>query len=74
MANSAGTFTVTITTTGAQHGETGKAMTERYVIGDMLEQVAQDVRAGRPSRAIIDANNVSIGSYSYGAGMINAGA
>ena len=74
MANSAGTFTLTITTTGSQHGETGKGMTERFVIGDMLEQVAQDVRSGRPSRAIIDANGANIGSYSYGAGMINAGA
>jgi hypothetical protein len=73
MPSSAGTFTLTITT-NASFGETGRGDIERYMVGDMLEQVAQDVRSGRPSRAIIDNNGNNVGSYTYGAGMINVGA
>lgn len=72
MANSNGAFTLTINT-NAGFGETGKPHVENAGLRDMLMQVAQDVASGRPSRAIIDRNGNNVGSYSYGAGMINAG-
>lgn len=72
MATSNGVFTLTINT-NAGFGETGKSYTENAALRDMLLQVAQDVGAGRPSRAIIDRNGNNVGSYSYGAGTINAG-
>jgi hypothetical protein len=72
MATSNGAFTLTINT-NAGFGETGRSRTENQVLRDMLMQVAQDVGSGRPSRHIIDRNGNDVGSYSYGAGMINAG-
>ena len=72
MANSNGAFTLTINT-NAGFGETAKPHTENAGVRDMLLQVAQDVGSGRPSRAIIDRNGNNVGSYSFGAGMINAG-
>ena len=72
MATSNGAFTLTINT-NAGFGETGRPHTENQVLRRMLLQVAQDVGAGRPSRHIIDRNGNDVGSYSYGAGMINAG-
>lgn len=72
MANSNGAFTLTINT-NAGFGETGKPNTENAALRDMLLQVAQDVGSGRPSRAIIDRNGSNVGTYSYGAGTINAG-
>lgn len=66
----AGAFTLTINTT-AGFGE--KSHTENHVLADMLRQVTADVQAGRPSRAIIDRNGNNVGSYSYGAGTLNAG-
>jgi hypothetical protein len=72
MPNSNGAFTLTINT-NAGFGETGKPHVENAALGDMLMQVTQDVRSGRPSKAIIDRNGNNVGSYSYGAGTINAG-
>lgn len=72
MATSNGTFTLTINTV-AGHGETGRPHTESQVLRRLLMQVAQDVGSGRPSRHIFDDNGNDVGSYSYGAGMINAG-
>jgi hypothetical protein len=72
MAQSNGAFTLTINTNSG-FGETGKPHIENTEIAYMLRQVAQDVQSGRPSRAIIDRNGNNVGSYSYGAGMINAG-
>lgn len=73
MPVSAGAFTLTINT-NAGFGETGKPQTERVEVAYLLEKVAQDVASGRPSSAIIDRNGNNVGSYTYGAGMINAGA
>lgn len=73
MATSNGAFTLTINT-NAGFGETGRGDIEREVVRDMLQQVAQDVGSGRPSRHIFDRNGNDVGSYTYGAGMINAGA
>jgi hypothetical protein len=72
MPSSSGTFTLTINT-NAGFGETGRPHTENAAVRDLLLQVAQDVGSGRPSRAIIDRSGNNVGSYSYGAGMINAG-
>ncbi len=72
MPSSSGAFTLTINT-NAGFGETGRPHTESIALRDMLQQVAQDVAAGRPSRAIIDRNGNNVGSYTYGAGLINAG-
>jgi hypothetical protein len=72
MASSNGAFTLTINT-NAGFGETGKPHAENLAVRDLLLRVAQDVGSGIPSRAIIDRNGNNVGSYSYGAGMINAG-
>jgi hypothetical protein len=72
MANSSGAFTLTINT-NAGFGETGRPHIENAEIVYLLRQVAQDVGSGKPSRAIIDRSGNNVGSYSYGAGMINAG-
>ena len=72
MANSNGAFTVTINT-NAGFGETARPHTESIEIAYMLRQVAQAVASGRPSSAIIDRNGNNVGSYSFGAGTINAG-
>jgi hypothetical protein len=72
MATSNGAFTLTINT-NAGFGETGKALSESIAIKDMLLRVAHDVASGIPSRPIIDRNGNNVGSYTYGAGMINAG-
>jgi hypothetical protein len=72
MATSNGAFTLTINT-NAGFGETARPHTENQTLRMMLLQVAQDVGSGRPSRHIIDHNGNDVGSYSYGAGMINAG-
>jgi hypothetical protein len=72
MAQSNGAFTLTINT-NAGFGETGRPHIENAALRDLLLQVAQDVGSGRPSRAIIDRNGNSVGSYSYGAGTINSG-
>lgn len=72
MPNSNGAFTLTINT-NVSFGESARPHTESIELRDMLQQVAQDVASGRPSRAIIDRNGNNVGSYTYGAGMINAG-
>lgn len=72
MANSNGAFTLTINT-NAGFGETARPHTENAEIAYMLRQVIQDVASGRPSRHIFDRNGNDVGSYSFGAGMINAG-
>ena len=72
MATSNGTFTLTINT-NAGFGETARPHSESVAIRNALLQVAQDVGAGRPSRHIIDHNGIDVGTYTYGAGMINAG-
>lgn len=72
MANSNGAFTLTVNTNSG-FGETNKPHIENQVLRDMLMQVAQDVGAGRPSRHIFDRNGNDVGSYSFGAGTINAG-
>jgi|GEM_PF-6811482 len=72
MATSNGAFTLTINT-NVGFGETARPHTESVALRDMLLQVAQDVGAGRPSRAILDRNGNNVGSYSYGSGMINSG-
>lgn len=72
MASSNGAFTLTINT-NASFGESGRPHTENAYLRDMLEQVAQAVGSGRPSSPIIDRNGNNVGSYSYGAGTINAG-
>lgn len=72
MPGSNGAFTLTINTNSG-FGETGRSHTESLAIADMLRQVTHDVMSGRPSRAILDRNGNNVGSYSYGAGMINVG-
>ena len=72
MAQSNGAFTLTINT-NAGFGDTGKPHIENGELCYLLRQVAQDVGSGRPSRAIIDRSGNNVGSYSYGAGTINAG-
>ena len=72
MAQSNGAFTLTINTNSG-FGETGRPHTENQQLRRMLIQVAQDVGSGRPSRHIFDDNGNDVGSYSYGAGLINAG-
>lgn len=72
MAQSSGAFTLTINTNSG-FGETGRPHVENAHLRWLLEQVAQDVGSGRASRAIIDQNGNNVGSYSFGAGMINAG-
>lgn len=72
MANSNGAFTLTINT-NAGFGETGRPHTENCELVFLLRQVAQDVGSGRSSRAIIDRSGNNVGSYSFGAGTINAG-
>lgn len=72
MPNSNGAFTLTINT-NAGFGETGRNHTENAALRDMLLQVAHAVGSGRASSAIIDRNGNNVGSYSYGAGTINAG-
>jgi hypothetical protein len=72
MAVSNGAFTLTINT-NAGFGETGKPHIENAELAYLLRQVTADVHAGRPSRHIIDRNGNDVGSYAYGAGMINAG-
>jgi hypothetical protein len=71
----AGDFTLTITseaTTTSAFGET--SMSERLEIVRLLQQVIQQVGSGSPSSHLIDAKGNDVGSYSYGVGMINAGA
>lgn len=72
MANSNGAFTLTINT-NAGFGETGKPHIENGEIVYVLRKVMQQVGSGVASSAIIDRNGNNVGSYSYGAGMINAG-
>lgn len=72
MPNSNGAFTLTINTT-AQFGETTKPQSENGEIAFVLRQVLQDVASGRPSRTIVDRAGNSVCTYSYGAGMSNAG-
>lgn len=72
MANSNGAFILTINT-NAGFGETARPHTESHALADMLRQVTHDVQSGRPSRHIFDRNGNDVGSYSYGAGTINAG-
>lgn len=72
MASSSGAFTLTINT-NAGFGETGRLHTENAELRYMLEQVAQDVGSGRPSRHIFDRNGNDVGSYAYGAGTLNSG-
>jgi hypothetical protein len=42
--------------------------------GALLQQCAQQVQSGAPSAPLKDRMGNSVGSYTYGAGMINAGA
>lgn len=72
MANSNGAFTLTINS-NAGFGETGKGHIENQVVRDLLLQVAHAVGSGRASSHIIDRNGNDVGSYAWGAGMINAG-
>jgi hypothetical protein len=72
MAQSNGAFTLTINTNSG-FGETGKPHIENQALRDMIEQVAQDVGSGRPSRHIFDRNGNDVGSYAYGTGTINVG-
>lgn len=70
MAMSNGAFTLTINTNASF---SDRFHAENAAIRDMLMQVAQDVGSGRPSRHIIDRNGNDVGSYAFGAGMVNAG-
>jgi len=72
MASSNGAFTLTINT-NAGFGETTKPHIENAEIAFLLRKVAQDVGSGISSRAILDRNGNNVGSYSFGAGMSNAG-
>lgn len=72
MAQSNGAFTLTINTNSG-FGETGKPHIENGELVAMLRQVLQDVGSGKASRHIFDRNGNDVGSYTYGAGMINAG-
>lgn len=72
MASSNGAFTLTINT-NAGFGETGRPHTESVALRRMLMKVAQDVGSGRPSSSILDDNGNNVGSYTFGAGLINAG-
>lgn len=71
MAQSNGAFTVTINTNAMSFGE--HTVSENAAVADLLRQIAADVMAGKPSRAIIDRNHNNVGSYTYGAGMLSAG-
>lgn len=72
MAQSSGAFTLTINTNSG-FGETGKPHIEQQQIRRMLLKVAQQVGSGAASSHIIDDSGNDVGSYSYGAGTINAG-
>lgn len=72
MATSSGAFTLTINT-NAGFGETGRPHTVSIALRDMLLQVAQQVGSGVASRHIFDRNGNDVGSYTFGAGTINAG-
>lgn len=73
MAKSNGTFTLTITSSSTT-GTFGEFMhSENAEIAYCLRQVLQDVQSGRPSAAIKDRMGNTVGSYSYGAGMLSAG-
>jgi hypothetical protein len=72
MANSNGAFTLTINTNSG-FGETGRPHVENCELAYLLRVVVSAVQAGKPSAAIIDRSGNNVGSYSYGAGMINAG-
>ena len=72
MPNSNGAFTLTINT-NAGFGETGKPHIENAELVYCLLQVAQVVGSGKSSGPILDRNKNNIGSYSFGAGMSNAG-
>lgn len=70
MATSNGTFTLTINT-NASFGE--RTHSENMALADMLRQVTAAVGSGKPSGPILDRNRNNVGSYTYGAGLINAG-
>lgn len=72
MAQSSGAFTLTINTNSG-FGETARPHTENLEIVSMLRKVMQEVGSGRSSSAILDRNGNNVGSYSFGAGTINAG-
>jgi hypothetical protein len=70
----AGNFTLTITTESTPTSNFGETKdSERRQIVRLLEKVIQQVGSGAPSSHILDAQGVDVGSYTYGAGMINAG-
>ena len=64
----AGTFTLTINmpTYDGKHSENADLVW-------LLNKVAQEVGSGKASAAVIDRSGTNRGSYSYGAGMLNAG-
>jgi hypothetical protein len=64
----AGTSTVTINMP-TYASKDSEAQDLRY----LLHQVAQQVGSGLASRAIIHRDGSRVGSYTYGAGMANAG-
>lgn len=72
MAQSSGAFTLTINS-NAGFGETGRPHIENQVVRRLLMKVAQQVGSGAASSHIIDDSGNDVGSYSWGAGMINSG-
>jgi hypothetical protein len=72
MAQSNGAFTLTINTNSG-FGETGKPHIEQQQIRRLLTKVAQQVGSGTASSHILDDNGNDVGSYTWGAGTINAG-
>jgi hypothetical protein len=67
----AGTFTLSITT-NSSFGDSKAS--ERQQLIRALEWVVQEIGSGRPSAHIFDPARSDIGSYVFGAGMLNAGA
>jgi len=71
----AGTFSLSITTTSTTTSSFGESRaSERAELAYLLRQAVAQIHSGRPSAPLIDRNGNAAGSYTYGAGMINAGA
>jgi hypothetical protein len=69
----AGTFTLTLTM--PTYAGSNAAHSEACDVARLLNQAANDVASGRPTRQISHPNpaNGLVCTYTYGAGMANAG-
>lgn len=71
----AGTFSLSIVTTATTTSSFGESRaSERAEIAYLLKQAVSQIQSGKPSAPLVDRNGNASGSYSYGAGTLNAGA